>query len=194
MTIGTRVRVTRNMCIELGLYNGAMGTVVGFAYAHGKPKHIEQIQPPPTRFSTLSVEDREMPAVLVQIDCAPGYEGFLSCILDAPNVYSFHLVPSNHAMCEGDYIRYQVPLLVAHGRTTHSIQGMTFFGDVVIDPNNRFFAGTYVAISRATSMERVHLTEGVGKQHFKHGLDYRSVVDQEYKRLRTTFPQSDDTA
>jgi hypothetical protein len=66
---------------------------------------------------------------------------------------------------------------------------MTFFGDVVVDPKNRFFAGTYVAISRATSMEKIHLTEGVSPQTFKHGLDYRQIVDKEYERLRSEFSQ-----
>jgi hypothetical protein len=37
LCIGSRVRLTRNICVEMGLYNGAMGTVHGFVYKNNKP-------------------------------------------------------------------------------------------------------------------------------------------------------------
>src|SRR4051794_2403509 len=51
------------------------------------------------------------------------------------------------------YTRFQLPVLPSHARTGHSIQGYTAKWGVVVDIGSQFFAGDYIAISRAMCME-----------------------------------------
>jgi hypothetical protein len=37
LCVGTRVRITENICVEAGIFNGAMGTIKGFVYTKGEP-------------------------------------------------------------------------------------------------------------------------------------------------------------
>jgi hypothetical protein len=103
LTLGTRVRVTRNICIELGIFNGAMGTIIGFSYTK-KPRYIESNSTPPTKFCTLPRQEREIPIVFVQLDCPPGFEGY-SCHDTEANVYPFHAVQSRSSMLDKQYCR-----------------------------------------------------------------------------------------
>ncbi len=48
--------------------------------------------------------------------------------------------------------RYQLPILPAFARTPHSLQGYTAEFGVVIDVGSLFFAGDFVAISRAKEL------------------------------------------
>jgi hypothetical protein len=190
-TIGTRVRIPSNFAVELGIFNGAMGTVVGFVYEGDQPEYLLKGTPPPTRFSNIPESKRKPPIVLVQIDYLEGSTTH-ECISGGglQNVYPFSVVSCFcQELANKKYSREQVPLVKAHGRTSHSVQGMTFFGDVIVDPDNRWFAGLYVSISRATHINKVHLTSPVVACHFLHDPEYRRQVDEEYTRLRNEFPQ-----
>ena len=192
MFVGQRVRVDRNLSIPLGIYNGAMGTVVGFIYEGPTPDYIKKNEHPPRNFSNLKESQRKPPIVLIQLDYPDKFEPPYTCVNDnkVRNVYPFTLCS---CLCSdtGDqkYTRMQVPLLVAHGRTSHSTQGMTFYCKVIVDPNNRFFAGIYVSISRATEIENVHLISPLTEHMFSNNDEFRILVDAEYKRLRILFPQ-----
>ena len=37
LSVGTRVRITENICVEVGIFNGAMGTIKGIVYTKGEP-------------------------------------------------------------------------------------------------------------------------------------------------------------
>ena len=87
-----------------------------------------------------------------------------------------------------NYQRVQIPLLAAHARTGHSVQGMTAHHGVVVDTGSHFFAGDYVAISRATEIEKVIILKGVTSANFTSHSDYRLLVGNEYERLRIKFP------
>ena len=195
MFVGQRVRVDRNLSIPLGIYNGAMGTVVGFIYEGPMPDYIKNSENPPRNFSNLRESQRKPPIVLVQLDYPDHFTPPYTCVNDnkVRNVYPFTLCS---CLCTdtGDqkYTRMQVPLLVAHGRTSHSTQGMTFYCKVIVDPNNRFFAGIYVSISRATDIENVHLISPLTEHMFSNNDEFRLLVDAEYKRLRILFPQVTD--
>ena len=192
MFVGQRVRVDRNLSIPLGIYNGAMGTVVGFIYEGPMPDYIKNNENPPRNFSNLRESQRKPPIVLVKLDYPDHFNPPYTCVNDnkVRNVYPFTLCS---CLCTdtGDqkYTRMQVPLLVAHGRTSHSTQGMTFYCKVIVDPNNRFFAGIYVSISRATDIENVHLISPLTEHMFNNNNEFRLLVDAEYKRLRILFPQ-----
>ena len=210
MFVGQRVRVDRNLSVPLGITNGAMGDVVGFVYSGDIPAYILNKQPPPTNFSKLTENERKPPIVLVRLDHPPDYKAPYTCVGDPNymNVFPFSLVsghctsiPSSNDKggagggknrMEDRYSRKQVPLLVAHGRTTHSTQGMTFFYKVIVDPDNQFYAGVYVSISRATDINNVHLISPLTTHHFQKNEDFRNIVNEEYKRLRILFPQLEE--
>ncbi len=58
-----------------------------------------------------------------------------------------------------NYMRWQLPLILAYSVTTHKSQSMTAHNGIVYEPskNKPFARGLpYVAISRATDIEKLH--------------------------------------
>jgi len=182
MAVGTRVRVTRNLAVEMGLYNGAMGTVYGFAYkGTGAPCSIDR-----RALSDLTDPQREMPIILVQMD--GDEESFpYSCDRNVPRLVPF--LPIDGGTVMQNYTRWQVPILPAHARTAQSVQGLTAHDGVVIDTGSQFFAGDYVAFSRAKDLEQVWLLQPANPLHFKTHATYRTGINKEYDRLIKKFPQ-----
>jgi hypothetical protein len=80
LVIGSRVRITHNLHVEGGLYNGQMGTVYGFVYQGNGPTSTEDYMP--RDFGILKDAEREQPIILVQIDGNISY----SCSQDIPNL------------------------------------------------------------------------------------------------------------
>lgn len=184
--VGTRVRLTRNMFVEGGLYNGAMGTVWGFVFKNAGPGIVLQAGDK-LQFCEMEDEDREIPVVLVQMDGDD--DSFPSC---SPTVPRLIPICETESMCtvQGHYRRYQIPLLPAQARTAHSVQGYTARDGVVVDPGSQFFAGDYTAISRATDKEKVLLLRPLVPENFNcdtRHREYQILVEQEYKRLRQLF-------
>jgi hypothetical protein len=192
--VGSRVRVIRNLFVEGGLYNGAMGTVWGFVYA-GKGPQTSTTK----HFSEMTQAEREIPIVLVQMD---GDEATFpySCVVGVPRIIPMVAVQSqrgvdvqvemdDHSVRRFKYNRLQLPILPAEARTAHSVQGYTAKDGVVVDPGSNFFAGDYTAISRATCKEKVFLLAPLQENYFTRMASYRHLVDSEYERLITAFPQ-----
>jgi hypothetical protein len=71
----------------------------------------------------------------------------------------------------------------------HSVQGYTAKDGVVVDPGSNFFAGDYTAISKATCKEKALLLAPLQENYFTRMAPYRHLVDSEYERLITAFPQ-----
>lgn len=185
--VGTRVRIIRNLFVEGGLYNGAMGTVWGFAYRGSGPSAATLHK---QYFGDMEDDEREIPIVLVQMD---GEDNSISsCSPTVPRLVPICEVLSQ-GLVKGEYHRHQLPILPAQARTAHSVQGYTARAGVVVEPGSQFFAGDYTAISRATDMEKVILLRPVVPSDFdcltKHS-DYQLLVAEEYKRLRTKFQLS----
>ena len=184
---GTRVRLTRNLSVHNGLYNGSMGTILGFIYQGPGPQSNDELMP--KNFSILRPDQREIPIILVQMDGNDNDDTFPSCsnrIRRLIPFSSFNGPPVRNT----NYQRVQIPLLAAHARTGHSVQGMTAHHGVVVDTGSQFFAGDYVAISRATDIEKVIILKGVTSANFTSHSDYRLLVANEYKRLRIKFPNN----
>jgi hypothetical protein len=204
--IGSRVRLTRNLLVEAGLYNGAMGSVWGFVYKGTGPQSIDRRR----HFCDYTAAEREIPIVLVQMDgdnTSPTY----SCVLGVPRVVPILEVQSQQTVetkvarqmmeTAGNnatatpafdvfkYRRHQLPILPAEARTAHSVQGYTARDGVVVDPGSSFFAGDYTAISRATCKEKVILLAPLHEASFTRDPRYRQLVDNEYARLDAAFPQ-----
>ena len=181
---GTRVRLIRNLSVENGLYNGAMGTIRGFMYKGNGPQTATDYMP--TNFSTLTEEQREIPIVLVQMDGDD--DSIASCSTTIPRLVPFGGFAGT--AIDHKYHRVQLPFLPAHARTGHSVQGMTAHDGVVVDCGSSFFAGDYVAISRATDMDKVILLSPSLPQYWNIHPDYRLMVQKEYERLRAQFAKT----
>jgi hypothetical protein len=165
-----------------------MGTVYGFVYEGKGPQTAEERVP--TNFAVLEDEERELPIVLVRIDgddasfpysCSPEVSRLIPIV---PIANSQRLTAFNDK-----YTRYMLPILPAHARTGHSVQGYTAQNGVVVDPGSTFFAGDYVALSRAKDIDDVRLLAPVGEHNFTNHHDYRLLVHGEYLRLLKKFPQ-----
>jgi hypothetical protein len=184
--IGTRVRIVTNLLTECGLFNGAMGTVWGFVYeGKGPQTAAERV---PSNFGVLEDNQRELPIVLVQMDGTE--ESFpYTCYNKVPRLVPICAIANTSRLSAlgKKYARYQIPILPAHGRTGHSVQGYTAFDGVVDDVGSQFFAGEYVALSRATDIQKVFLLNPVQEKHFTCYPDYRKLVHEEYLRLTTEF-------
>ena len=66
-------------------------------------------------------------------------------------------------------MRWQIPLIVAYSITTHKSQSMTAHNGIVYEPSNNspFTRGLpYVALSRATDLDKVSLLSAIRKDHF----------------------------
>mmetsp|Transcript_21643 Transcript_21643/g.67832 ORF Transcript_21643/g.67832 Transcript_21643/m.67832 type:complete len:183 (+) Transcript_21643:463-1011(+) len=155
LAIGSRVAVDMNMAVKLGLYRGALGTVVGFVFEQEAPSDESRIAS--IQEVAEDDEDREIPVVLVQMD--EHYKG-PSCIEGVPRIVPFRATPSSSAI-QGKYTRYELPLVVAHARTIHKAQGLTAKHGLVIIPETRAPVNLglyYVAQSRASSACGLFLT------------------------------------
>lgn len=182
--VGARVRYTRNTELSLGLFNGAMATVKGLLYIKEYP--VSREERVPTNFSRLSDEQREIPIVLIQLDgddsissssstsCLPTCSRLIPvCAIAGPKI--------------GAYVRYQVPLILAHARTAHAFQGMTAADGGVIDPQSMFYAGLYVGTSRPRCLEKLILLSPITQEMLVRDLPYHLLVIAEYMRLRAKF-------
>jgi hypothetical protein len=192
-SVGSRVACTFNFAPGLGLYQGALGTVVGFGFRDSKPP------PAGIQFQSdyINGDDgnmRELPIVFVQMDHLGDSKGSLSCDPKRPRVVPFVALPSRSKL-RRKYHRYQVPLVAAHCRTIHKAQGLTAKHGIVLEPSRgKPFAMSleYVAISRACCIEDVILLEPLRRDHITwHGGQRRSIV-REYRRLFTTHIIADD--
>ena len=145
LAVGSRVAVNENIAVELGLYRGSMGTVVGFVF-EGKAPSAEE------RYSGIDDvvdedEDREIPIVMVQMD--EHYNG-PSCVTGQERIVPFYARPSRERI-RGKYTRYQLPLITAHARTIHRAQGLTASDGLVLAPESgkpKSLGLYYVGVSR----------------------------------------------
>jgi hypothetical protein len=173
-----------------------MGTVWGFVYqGEGPQTDAERM---PTNFGDLEDHERELPIVLVQMD---GYDDPLdptkssfpySCHDKVPRIVPLVAVSNSSRLVigEGKYTRFMLPFVVAHGRTGHSIQGYTSMYGIVDDVGSPFFAGEYVALSRARAMEQIHLLAPLQEKYFTSQPEYRLAIHLEYQRLLNKYDQT----
>lgn len=183
--IGTRVRIVTNLLTECGLFNGAMGTVWGFVYEGDGHTGDERV---PGNFGVLEDWQRELPIVLVRMDGTD--ESFpYSCNNDVSRLVPISPIANNSRISYNgkSYTRWQIPILPAHARTGHSVQGFTSYDGIVGDVGSTFFAGEYVSLSRATCITKVYLLDTLVPEHFLNQPDYRMLVHLEYKRLLSEF-------
>ena len=166
LVVGARVSLCYNLSVEVGLVNGAIGTVydiIPFNYSNNNELEISQ---------QLSVTSKDVAAeqnlrpfiVLVQFDEAY-YSNDAPSLLDeikrvvpimsTASHYSFLLhIPSKRIRVT----REQIPLRLSYAMTVHKTQGLTF-SSILIDlaSASRFPGGVYVALSRVRRLKDVHI-------------------------------------
>ena len=162
----------------LGIFNGAKGKVVAFAFSYD-PDIIANDQ-------QSSYIQKELPVVFVQMDNDIGY----SVIPSIPNVIPFTEQCDVTERYGKYYFRWQIPLVAAFATTTHKMQGSTVKGNCVTIPSLKapWARGLdYVANSRATELSKLFLIRPLKEQHFTSHAKEREIIDQEYFRLSRLF-------
>lgn len=184
LAIGSRVRYLLNTCPIAGLYQGAIGTVVGFGIPPGNTidnyRLMKNGELHDLDLETAARRNLEIPLVFVEMDKKEGLESIWA---DRPGVVCFKAeqVPSK----VNGHFRFMIPLLPAHARTYHSAQGLTAFcGVVLYKPLRRAFALMYVGISRIKTLAKLFLMQSVNNDDFKAGGDTFKCIDAEMQRLR----------
>ncbi len=105
-----------------------------------------------------------------------------------------HLVKINSR----NYVRQQFPLECAHASTIHKAQGITLKNKdaaVMVEQRPVFMGGDYVAISRVTDLENLHLTRAVSANHFTSHQSFRERISKKHQRLipfHIPIPHGDD--
>jgi hypothetical protein len=202
LAVGTRVRLMSNVCPELGLFQGCMGTIRYVLYGgEGPPEDLDADgkQVPtkskvfPTRFCDLD-RSREIPTFLVQFDGEDNDDHPLvannhSVSTTMKRLLPICAVPGRFPIPGTQYVRWQIPLAPAHARTIHSSQGLTAFHGAVVEPGGPFFAGDYVAMSRIKKLIDLFLLAPIQARYFQRAPESRALIDQEYERLRALFHQ-----
>jgi hypothetical protein len=174
------VRLTANILASVGLFNGAMGTVVGVVYRGDGQKQ--------SLLSCLSGDEHELPIVLLRMDSHDDTFSSPSCVKALSRVVPIAPIacPQRIEVDGRRFIRYQVPIALAHARTALSLAGYSAPHGVVSEVSGAFFGAQYVTLSR-TSANQIKLLSPLHISHFNGHSDFRQCVAAEYKRLDSTF-------
>jgi len=176
--IGSRVRCLKNACPIVGLFQGAIGTVVGFGLPPGRQASDYSAE---VTLEQAARANLPVPLVYVQMDIR---DGFTSEWADTPGVVCFSALQTPSSA--NGHPRFMIPLLPAHARTYHSAQGLTaIFGVVLYRPVIRSFALMYVGISRIKALATLFLMKRVVAEDFQTAPLTYANVEREHARLRT---------
>ena len=141
LKIGARVMLIRNVQTEIGLYNGALGTVTGF---------LPEASDLPSAVIVLFDDEQLRQISMSQHPMLNG----------AFPVERFEVrFPVRRVNSFVEATRLQIPLKVAFATTIHKIQGQSLDG-VVVSMKGHFGPGqAYVAISRCKTLENLFITD-----------------------------------
>ena len=133
LTKGARVMLTKNLWTEVGLINGAMGSVKHIIYQHGHSHNSLPI------------------AVIVQFDDT--YIGPSICP-DIPNCVPITPIINTSDTLGSAYERQQIPLRLSWSMTIHKSQGLTLAKAWVdLGKTEKAPGMAYVALSRVRSLD-----------------------------------------
>lgn len=137
LVVGARVMLTENIWIDVGLVNGAIGTVHDIAWLAG-----------------ANLRETVPLVVLIKFDC---YNG-LACFDDADLAGVVPIFRSKRDFLRGNTScsRTQFPLTVAYAITVHKSQGATLDKAVLDISDKDFQPGlNYVAVNRVKAIQGV---------------------------------------
>ena len=142
LAVGAKVMLTRNLDVSDGLVNGAQGTVVGFRHESNNSK--EPVVEVFVKFFSPAIGQQYMKKYPC---CMPG------AVSITRQESSFFL----HKRGAIQVSRKQFPLKLSFASTVHKVQGLSL-ENVVVSFQHSFHAGqAYVALSRAKSLQGLHL-------------------------------------
>ena len=184
LAIGSRVRYLMNKCPMASLYQGSLGTVVGFGLPPGRTIDDYRMKRNgkwcDMDIETAARRNLEVPLVYVQMDKK---DGFTSAWADTPGVICFKAEQTKNGV--NGHPRFMLPLLPAHARTFHAAQGITAFNGVVLfKPARKVFALMYVGISRIKTLSKLFLMKSLSQEDFQSGGTTFSDIEREMERLR----------
>jgi len=170
---GARVMLTNNLDVKDGLTNGAFGVVKKIITRRKSPLSMEYTE--------------EMAVVLVQFDAervgrtaiasSAHRKEFPKCVPIYRTEVQFNIKGSKTIQIT----RKQFPLTLAWAVTIHKTQGMTV-NEIVVDmtlENGRYSDGqAYVALSRVTSYEKLHIIN-----YNRHQIKVSATVEKQMLEL-----------
>ena len=196
LAIGQIVKFTANIGTQIGIYNAARGRIVAFAFSKAGPMMVA----PPSTVSTSASsllshtttffpdDDNEKALVFIQIE---GASADSPCGTVLPSHHGVIPVAMQQSKCtfgNKKYRRFQFPLEPQNWGTVHGNQGANAYNGLVYEPSPKqpFAMGMdYVGISRATSIQSLHLLSPIKAYHFTSHPMQRFRIAQEYRRLRS---------
>jgi hypothetical protein len=195
--VGGRVRVADNDGTQLGIYNGAMGTIYSFGCKDSRMTY-HSLNPTNESIVDLSISSRDGIIIFVQMDKMAlsnklnknGERLEYSCCDVVERLVPFAMKPSCviiNLPGIGKYRRFQYPLLPAQACTIHKSQGMTAHNGLVLHMKNiKFEMGlAYVGLSRAKNLADIYLITMLHASLFTSHASKREQVHAEYDRLRS---------
>ena len=200
LAIGSRVSLTYNASVDLGLFNGSMGTVVSIAFA-GRDVPIRRI-PSASQAATV---DAYLPIIYVSFDnyvgpsyCKPAPGEVWSADDDRRRVVSVGPETARSPITpRGKYYRQYIPLIPAMASTMHRAQSRTTPAVVLPTPKGRgknFAMGLmYIGISRPEYLKHLFAVDGVFRSdHFTSHEHVRAYIRKEYERLASLSTPDDE--
>jgi len=157
-----RVMLTANLCLDQGLTNGSMGTVVAIIFTS---------------------EEDPFPTVLVKFDEFRGE----SCLPDVPNVYPVGVITRSWLVRKKSQSRTMLPLQPGYALSIHKSQGQTL-NDVLIDLGcSEFSPGlTYTALTRVRSLSNLALRKMPPFKRFQTiaaSVQFKAMKQEEAAKL-----------
>ena len=199
--IGQRVRVTQNLATQLGIFNGALGKIIGFHFDEDKEMHEEWMNPKNIAAYRLSQHKRQQntPIIYVQLDKV---KNDITCENQSggANIIPFFMEANSFACINTDgckYTRKQYPLEPCSATTTHKSQGITAEFGVVFhpgDPKTSNFAHSYVSVSRCQccgvmkdypDYNTLTILGPLSQLHFNRHQKSIEMVKAEYRRFES---------
>ena len=155
LSVGCRVMLRKNLWVEKGLVNGAIGTVLDTVYDIDK-------RPPALPL-----------AIMVRFDRFQG-----------PYIFdqAFPILPATAHWKENDFdcSRRQFPLTVSHALTIHKAQGITADKVVVNIGEREMTPGlSYVALSRVKTLQGLLIDPAFNEQRINNIQSMKHVIQRE---------------
>jgi hypothetical protein len=199
--IGQRVHVTENIATQLGIFNGAKGTIHSFGFVNPTRVTKESLNPSGAAYKLSVTHESEYPIIFVKMDKisidhhklsnpnAANASNQYTCDNSVEGLLPFTLEPCTYAVSYKNkkYIRYQYCLLPANATTAHKSQGMNAHVGTVLDISINDFRAhgmAYTGVSRNTQAALMVSLHTLLPQQFHISKAYKEPIENEYNRLR----------